>query len=137
MNVLFFVGRVISEPYVSEGENPICKFKLIRNEYMGKDENDEPKSREVVAEFVVFGKSIDQIKKNFLVGDQIIVRATIRNNHYVDKHGQEHHELSLIYLSHEFGAPGKIRKTGQDDANKSMEDSRQNFTVDPNDPDLI
>jgi len=111
MNTLFFTGRLAAAPELNTyGDTKVTRFRLIRNEYAGKDDKGERKEREVVIPFSAFGKLAETIAKNSHVGDQLIVAATLRNNRYTDKDGVEQYGYNFEVVSFEFGAPGAEKR---------------------------
>lgn len=111
MNVIIFSGRLAAAPDVHEhGETTVARFRLIRNEYAGKDSDGSAKERTVSAQFSAFNRKAEAIAKNAMVGDQLIVHASIRNNNFKDSEGRDRYEYSFEVEHFEFGAPGQAKR---------------------------
>jgi single-strand DNA-binding protein len=105
-----FTGRVGAAPTTQgNGENAVTKFTLIKNEYAGKDQNDETKERVVSIQFTAFRSKAEAIAKFVNKGDQLIVSYRIENNRYT-KDGEEIFGYNFIVDDFEFGAPGSISR---------------------------
>jgi single-strand DNA-binding protein len=112
-NKLTFTGRIASAPdYKKAGDLAVTKFTLLRDEYIGKDENDpkQAKYRSVSIQFTAFRGHAEAISKNGMVGDQLIVEARVENNNWRDAEGKDQYGFSFIVESFEFGAPGKQKR---------------------------
>lgn len=111
MNVLIFAGRLAATPELKQhGETKVTRFRLIRNEYAGKDESGERRERQVSVPFAAFGKKAELIANNTMVGDQLIVHASISNNNYTDSNNVERYDYNFEVEQVEFGAPGAEKR---------------------------
>lgn len=111
MNILIFTGRVAATPELeTRGETKVTRFRLIRNEYAGKDDNGEARERLVSIPFTAFGRLAEMLTEYVLVGDQLIVHASVRNNHYTDSKGVERYDYNFEVQDVEFGAPGQEKR---------------------------
>jgi len=130
MNIVIFTGRVAVTPELEiHGETKVTRFRLIRNEYAGQDGNGERRERQVNVPFTAFGRLAEMLAGNVLVGDQLIVHASIRNNHFTDSNGVERYDYNFEVREVEFGAPGsEKRKRLADHSAKS------NVTAEPSSP---
>ena len=114
MNSFHFAGRLADGAELKQtAGGPVAKFRLIRNEYAGKDEKDDAKERIVAIPFVVFGARAEALSDHTRKGDQVIVRARIANNRYTSE-GTEHFDYNFIVEEWEFGAPGSIKRAELD-----------------------
>lgn len=111
MNKFIFAGRVAAAPELKRtGSTTVVKFRLLRNEYAGKDDAGQAMERQVAIPFTVFGKRAEAISEHVLKGDQLIVEASIENNRYTDSHGEEKFDYNFIVSDFEFGAPGEEKR---------------------------
>ncbi len=120
MNKLIFAGRTAAAPELNTyGDTKVAKFRLIRNEYAGKDDSGQRKEREVSIPFAAFGGMAETLAKTVMTGDQLIVEATVKNNNYEDDEGK-HYGFNFEVQSFEYGAPGaeKRKKLAEGSANK-------------------
>lgn len=110
-NVFIFDGRVAQAPTVTRPNgNTVCKFTLIRNEYAGKDADDNVRDERTVSiQFSAFGGRGEAIAKNAMEGDQLIVTARIANNNY-QKEGQDVFGFNFVVEDFTFGAPGPRKR---------------------------
>lgn len=110
MNILIFAGRLAAAPHFSNNGTPRCNFRLIRNEYAGRDDDGNTKERVVALPITAFGRPAETLRDHLMVGDQVTIHAEVRNNNYVDKDGIEQYGVDFIYVAHEFGAPGPAKR---------------------------
>lgn len=111
MNTLIFTGRLAAAPELrTHGNTKLARLRLIRNEYAGKDEHGERRERVVTLPFTAFGPIAERLAAHSLPGDQLLVRAAIRNNHYIDGNGIEHYDYNFDIEHVEFGAPGTQKR---------------------------
>lgn len=111
MNKLIFAGRVAAAPELKRtGTTSVVKFRLLRNEYAGKDDAGQSIERQVAVPFTTFGKRAEAISEHVLKGDQLIVEASLENNRYMDSQGIEHFDYNFIVSEFEFGAPGEEKR---------------------------
>lgn len=111
MNNFIFTGNVASAPELKEsGDNARVRFTLIRNEYAGRDAAGNPKERKVSIPFTAFGPKAEAIARNVMVGDQLIVHASISNNNYTDGQQIERYEYNFKVDDFEWGAPGEAKR---------------------------
>lgn len=117
MNKIHFTGRLASAPtQTGAGDKAVVKFTLIRNDYAGKDEGGESKTRTVAIQFTAFRAKGEAIAKNCMKGDQLIVSATISNNNYTDKEGVERYDFNFVVDDFEFGAPAAEKRAALEEA---------------------
>lgn len=124
-NNLQFVGRIASAPEMRKsGDVAITKFTLIRDEYAGKDAQNQAKKRQVTIQFTAFRGMAESIVNHGMVGDQLIVTARIENNNYKDSGGNDQYGFNFIVEGFEWGAPDKAKRqalanrpAGQEDDN--------------------
>lgn len=110
-NKFFFDGRLAATPELKQSDNKTrTRFRLIRNEYAGRDADDQVREREVSINFVAFGKTAEAIAAHCLVGDQLIVEATIWNNDYTDSNNIERFDFNFVVQEFDFGAPGAAKR---------------------------
>lgn len=110
-NVHCFDGRIAAAPVLTgAGERAVCKFTAIRNEYAGKDQNEEAMERTVAIQFTAFRARAEAIARNFMKGDQIILTARIENNNWTDKDQVEHYGFNFVVTDFGFGAPGEEKR---------------------------
>ncbi|MCD0253121.1 single-stranded DNA-binding protein [Xanthomonas campestris pv. campestris] len=106
-----FDGRLAADPVRKESGKP-CRFKLIRNEYAGRNEDESKRADRVVSiEYTAFGADADAIVKHARKGDQLIVVARVENNNYTDGAGVERYGFNWVVSSWEFGAPGEATRS--------------------------
>lgn len=111
MNIVIFAGRVAATPKLEvHGETRVTRVRLIRNEYAGKDNNGDRKERQVTVPFTAFGGLAEMLADNVLVGDQLVIHATIRNNNYTDGEGVERYDYNYEVQDVEFGSPGAEKR---------------------------
>lgn len=111
MNIVIFTGRAAVTPELeTHGETKVTRFRLIRNEYAGKDDNGERRERQVSVPFTAFGRLAERLAESVLVGDQLQVHAAIRNNNYTDGKGVERYDFNFEAQEVEFGAPGAEKR---------------------------
>lgn len=109
-NKLFFTGRVAAAPTTSKhGDTTVTKLRLLRNEYAGKDDNEESKERTVAIPFVAFGSRAEALARHVSKGDQLVVEARIENNNY-EHNGEDRYDYNFVMVDFEFGAPGEERR---------------------------
>jgi single-strand DNA-binding protein len=111
-NKFFFDGRLAANPELKTSENNTARtrFRLIRNEYAGRDGDGAAREREVSIPFVAFGKNAENIAAHCLVGDQLVIEASISNNDYTDKDGIDRYEFNFVVEHFDFGAPGAAKR---------------------------
>lgn len=119
MNIVIFTGRAAATPELeSHGETKVTRFRLIRNEYAGRDDKGERRERQVSVPFTAFGRLAEMLADSVLVGDQLIVHATIRNNNYTDGKGVERYDYNFEAQEVEFGGPGPEKRKKLAEAGK-------------------
>jgi single-strand DNA-binding protein len=105
------VGNLSKNPeLVSKGETSYTRFCLIGNDYAGRD--DDGNAREAVTSiwFVAFGNLGEAIADNARKGDQLILKARIRSNNWIDEQGEKQYDHSFVVEGFRFGAPGKAKR---------------------------
>ena len=108
---LMAVGNLARNPEaVAKGDVTYTKFRLIGNDYGGKDEKGAP--REIVTSlwFVAFGPMGERLVRNARKGDQLIIEAQVRANNWTDKQGEKQYDYDFIVQGFRFGAPGKAKR---------------------------
>lgn len=107
-NLVVFTGRLADAPSKSENANAPTRFRLIRNDYAGKDAQGERRPDRVTSlQFTAFGKLGGVILERARKGDQLVVTGHIENNNYKDQDGNDHYGFNFVVDSFEFGAGGK------------------------------
>lgn len=111
-NKFLFDGRMAAAAEVRTTANAkVCKFRLIRNEHTGtNDDGSRRDPRTVAVNFTAFGSKGEVIAQHVRKGDQLFVEARIENNNYTDGDGREHYEQSFIVQDFDFGAPGEATR---------------------------
>lgn len=123
-NLVIFTGRLAATPELeTHGDTKLTRIRLIRNEYAGKDDGGQRKERQVSVPFTAFGRQAEFLANNALVGDQLIVQASIRNNNYTDGEGRERYEFNFAVEGVEFGAPGAEKRKRLAEGKGSAESS--------------
>jgi single-strand DNA-binding protein len=105
------VGNLAQDPVLaSRTDGSTARFRLLGDDYAGRDEHGAP--REVVTGvwFVAFDAVAETIAANARKGDQLILHAQIRSNDWTDKLGEKHYDHSFIVKSFRFGAPGRASR---------------------------
>jgi single-strand DNA-binding protein len=105
------IGNLARNPeLVAKGEMTYTTVCLVGNDYAGRDE--EGAAREVTTSmwFVAFGALGEAIAKSARKGDQLLLTARVRANHWTDKRNDKHYDLSFIVEGFRFGAPGRIKR---------------------------
>lgn len=112
MNIFIFDGRLAAAPELkTHGETNVLRFRLIRNEYAGKDkETGKRIEKQVSIPFTAFGARAELIAKNCMIGDQLIVHATISNNNFTDSNQVERYDYNFEVEQVDFGAPGAEKR---------------------------
>lgn len=116
MNTFQFTGRLAAAPELtSHASGKVCRFRLIRNDYTGKDEatGERREDRVTAIPFTAFDSRAEAIADNCLVGDQLIITASIRNNDYIPSGGTEEDKVygyTFRVESFDFGAPGAAKR---------------------------
>lgn len=106
-----FIGRVGDTPSVSGvSERAVGKFRLLSNEYAGKEENGDAREKLVSIPFTAFGKQAEAIAKHVMKGDELKVEFRIENNHYKNKDQEDVYDYNFVVESFEFGAPGQAKR---------------------------
>jgi len=110
MNKFFFAGRTAAAPELNTyGDTKVARFRLIRNEYAGKDEGGQRKEREVSIPFAAFGGMAETLAKTVMTGDQLIVEATVKNNNYGEGE-DKHYGFNFEVTAFDYGAPGAEKR---------------------------
>lgn len=111
MNILIFTGRLAATPELKQhGDTKVTRFRLIRNEYAGKDKDGNRRERQVSIPFAAFGRLAELVADNTLVGDQLIAHASVSNNNYTDGQNVERYDYNFEVDHIEFGAPGPEKR---------------------------
>jgi len=111
MNKLFFSGRAAAAPELKTyGDTKVAHFRLIRNEYAGKDGDGNRRERQVSITFAAFAGLAETLAKNVLTGDQLIVEARLSNNNFTDGDGKERYSYDFEVVSFDYGAPGAEKR---------------------------
>jgi single-strand DNA-binding protein len=105
------VGNLAKDPELAvKGDTTYTRFRLVGNDYAGKDEHGN--SREAVTGlwFVAFEGLGETIAKNVRKGDQLILQAQVRSDNWIDKDGEKQYDHSFVVQGFRFGAPGKLKR---------------------------
>ncbi|SFF31678.1 single-stranded DNA-binding protein [Paracidovorax wautersii] len=111
MNIFSFSGRLAAAPNLQRhGDTTVCRFRLLRNEYAGKDKQSNANmERTVGINFTAFGRKAESISEHCREGDQLIVAARVEDNSF-EKDGVTHYSYNFIIDEFEFGAPGALKR---------------------------
>ncbi|MGO9512374.1 MAG: single-stranded DNA-binding protein [Steroidobacteraceae bacterium] len=105
------VGNLAKNPELTvKGDTTYTRFCLVGNDYAGKDEQGNAREAVTSLWFVAFEGLGETIAKNARKGDQLILQAQIRSNHWTDKEGERQYDYSFVVQSFRFGAPGKAKR---------------------------
>jgi single-strand DNA-binding protein len=107
------IGNLARNPeVVTKGEHSCVRFCLIGNDYAGRDE--EGGEREIATSvwFIAFGAIGEAIVRNVHRGDQLIVEAQVRADHWVDTQGERRRSHSYVVRGFRFGARGRTTREG-------------------------
>jgi len=105
------VGNLAADPELAaKGDITYTKFRLIGNDYAGKDSQGNAREITTGISFVAFENLGETIAKNARKGDQLIIQAQIRANNWTDKEGEKQYDYSYIVQSFHFGAPGRLKR---------------------------
>jgi single-strand DNA-binding protein len=105
------VGNLARNPeLVAKGDVTYTRFCLVGNDYAGKDEEGAPREIVTTLWFVAFGPHGESLVRNCRKGDQLIVEARVRANHWTDKHGERQYDHDFVVQGFRFGAPGKLKR---------------------------
>ena len=107
------IGNLARNPeLIVKGEHTCVRFCLIGNDYAGRDE--EGGEREIATSvwFIAFGAIGEAIVRNVHRGDQLIVEAQVRADHWVDRQGERRRNYSYVVRGFRFGARGRITREG-------------------------
>lgn len=105
------VGNLASNPELgSKGELTYARFRLIGNDYAGKDEEGAAREITTGVSFVAFGPLAETLARTCRLGDQLIVEAHIRADNWTDGNGERKYDYSFVVEGFRFGAPGRTRR---------------------------
>ena len=111
MNKLIFTGRTAAAPELNTyGDKKVARFRLIRNEYAGKDEEGNRRERQVTIQFSAFDMMAETLAKTVLTGDQLMVEARLNNNNFTDSEGRDHYDYNFEVVGFDYGAPGPEKR---------------------------
>ena len=111
---VFATGNLAVAPESgTKGDRSYTWFRLIGNDYGGKDQTGNPIEVATSVWFIAFGRTGDAIAQNCQVGDQLIVTARIRQNNWTDKHDQKRYDHSYQVEGFKFGRLGRISRGEQ------------------------
>ncbi len=107
----FAVGNLAADPEQgTKDDRSYTKFRLIGNDYAGRDEEGRPREAITGIWFIAFGATGEAIARHCHVGDQLIVTARIRQNNWTDKHGEKRFDHSYQVEGFQFGRPGRVHR---------------------------
>jgi len=112
MNNCNFMGRLAKAAIYRKGpKKGVAYFTLIQNEYAGKDENNDTKTRRVAIPFTAFSPLAESIAEMYDKGDQLAVTYHVNNNERSAGNGdQTEHGFSFIIDTVTPGAYGEITR---------------------------
>jgi single-strand DNA-binding protein len=113
MNLFLFTGHLSAAPTLTKPNGTaVVRFRLIRNEYAGTDQESGERrdERVVAADFVCFGKRGEALAQHAQKGDAIEVQARFENNVYEKGDGEKVYSYNLVVTAWEFGAPGRQKR---------------------------
>ena len=120
---VFGTGNLAAAPESgTKGDRSYTRFRLIGNDYGGKDQAGNPIEVATSVWFIAFGRTAEAISQNCHVGDQLIVTARIRQNNWTDKHDQKRYDHSYQVEGFKFGRPGRVSR-GEQSETTSQSDS--------------
>ncbi len=131
---VFAIGNLAAEPECgTKGEVSFTRFRLIGNDYGGRDEQGQ--AREIITSvwFIAFGPLGDAIAKHCHVGDQLIVEARIRQNNWTDKNGQKRYGHSYQVEGFRFGRQGRTSRGKQPETGPSPDGDAMSDNLDDDD----
>lgn len=110
-NTYHFDGRCADVPtFTQHGETRVLKFRLLRNEYSGRDADGNAKERVVSIPFTAFNGIADTLQKTLMKGDQLIVTASVQNNNYKDGEDRDRYDYNFVVDDFTYGAPGAAKR---------------------------
>jgi single-strand DNA-binding protein len=105
------VGNLAGNPEAgSKGELSYVRFRLLGNDYAGKDEEGAVKEITTGVWFVAFGVLAETLARTCRKGDQLIVEARIRADNWTDGNGEKKYDYSFVVDGFRFGAPGRTKR---------------------------
>lgn len=111
MNKLIFEGRAAAAPELhTYGDTKVTRFRLIRNEYAGKDGEGNRKERQVSIPFTAFAGMAETLARNVMTGDQLMIEAKLSNNNFTDKDEVERYDYNFEVVEFTYGAPGAEKR---------------------------
>lgn len=123
---IFATGNLAAAPQPGrKGDRSYTRFRLIGNDYGGKDDSGDPIEVTTSLWFIAFGRAGDAIAQNCHVGDQLIVTARIRQNNWTDKHGEKRYDHSYQVEGFKFGRRGRVSRGEQSETAQQSDSSTQ------------
>jgi len=105
------IGNLAKDPEMSaKGDRLYTRFRLVANDYGGRDEQGAPREVVTGVQFVAFGAVAEAIAINARRGDQLIVVARMRADDWVDSNGEKQYRYAFIVDGFRFGAPGRAKR---------------------------
>jgi single-strand DNA-binding protein len=105
------IGNLGKDPELtSKGGKTHTKFCLMGNDYAGKDGLGNVRETVTTLYFVAFDTLGEAIAKHARTGDQLIVEAQVRADHWTDHDGERRFGHSFVVQDFRFGAPGKVKR---------------------------
>lgn len=105
------IGNLARDPQMmSKGDSLYTRFRLIGNDYAGKDADGNRRRITLEVNFVAFGGIAEAIALHTRKGDQLIVLAHMRSSEKSERTDGRHPEHSWIVRDFRFGAPGKLKR---------------------------
>jgi single-stranded DNA-binding protein len=104
------VGALACNPErLAKGDTHYTRFRLVGNDYAGRDTGGE--AREVITSlgFVAFGALGEALSQNARKGDQLIVEAILRPDDWTEKTAN-HPDHGFVVTGFRFGAAGRARQ---------------------------
>jgi single-strand DNA-binding protein len=128
---LFAVGNLAAQPQPGKkGDRTYTRFRLIGNDYGGKDDNGRPVEVTTSMWFVAFGRTGEAIAQHCRIGDQLIVNARVRNTKWTDQQGNERYGHSFQVEGFSFGSPGRLSRGEQSESGPQKESTERSEDLD-------
>lgn len=131
MNRFTFMGWATERPELrTYGKTSLARIRLIRNDFIGMDEDGKRKEMETSITFTAFGNIAKVLCKTVMTGDQILVEARVRNNDY-EAEGRKRYGFNFEILNFEYGAPGRAKRERNADEGPGRANREQNADEGP------
>ena len=93
MNIVIFIGRLVKDPTLRQGENTaICNFSLALDRY-GKEGEDKGAD---FPRITVFGKAAENAKKYLQKGSLVAVEGRVKTGSFQNSEGEKVYTTDFI-----------------------------------------